>query len=164
MRRLSPIFTTLIRGASGLAFAVLAGAVLIQVFTRIFLPQSPVWTEELSRFALMFVVAFGVGLAIRSGDLVNVDLFLNVVPKKARRILETIAFTLTATLGVVIFVPALEFMAIGEIQTSPALDWRMDAIFLAMPVTAAMVAIFGIEKALGSTRGKDTDATDAEGS
>jgi hypothetical protein len=33
-----------------------------------------------------------------------------------------------------------------------------------MPVTAAMVAIFGIEKALGSTRGKDTDATDAEGS
>jgi len=158
MHHLSSLFTALTRAATGLAFAVLAGAVLIQVFTRTLLPQSPVWTEELSRFALMFLVAFGVGLSIRSGDLVNVDLFLNVLPKAARRVLETVAFVMTAGLGAVIFVPALDFMAIGEIQTSPALDWRMDFIFLSMPVTAAMLAIFAVEKALSIARGGKADA------
>ncbi len=163
MRFLSSIFTGLTRLATGLSFGLLAAAVLIQVFTRTFLPQSPVWTEELSRFALMFLVAFGVGLAIRSGDLVNVDLFLNVMPATVRRILETIAYTLTAALGMVIFMPALDFMAIGEMQTSPALGWRMDAIFLAMPLAAAMLAVFGVEKAITSARGKTADDIDTKG-
>lgn len=167
MRRLSSLFTSLTRAATGLAFAVLATSVLIQVFTRTFLPQSPVWTEELSRFALMFVVALGVGLSIRSGDLVNVDLVLNIVPKGVRRVLETVAFALTGALGVVIFMPAVDFMTIGELQTSPALGWRMDHIFLAMPVAAAMLAIFGLEKAIAVARGKDDggapDTTDATG-
>lgn len=163
MRRLSSLFTSLIRAATGLAFLVLAGAVLIQVFTRAMLPQSPVWTEELSRFALMFLVAFGVGLSIRSGDLVNVDLVLNVLPKPLRRALETAAFALTAALGAIIFMPALDFMAIGEMQTSPALEWRMDFIYLAMPVTAAMLAIFAVEKALTIARGRDGKTSGAAG-
>jgi len=163
MRRLYNAFSELIRAGTGLAFVVLASAVLVQVVTRTFLPQSPVWTEELSRFALMYVIALGVGLSIRSGDLVNVDLFLYVLPKGMRRVVETIAFLATAALGVVMFLPTLEFMAVGEIQTSPALGWRMDYIFFAMPVIAVMLVIFGVEKAIRVARERDrqSDVPDA---
>ncbi|MEZ5476516.1 MAG: TRAP transporter small permease subunit [Thiolinea sp.] len=56
-----------------LAFLVLMGAVLIQVVGRL-LSDSPVWTEELTRYALLYLAAFGAGLSYRSRDLVNVDL------------------------------------------------------------------------------------------
>ena len=61
------------RVAVGVAFAVLCAAVLIQVLGRSVFNASPVWTEELTRFALLYLAAFGVGLSYRSGDLVRQD-------------------------------------------------------------------------------------------
>jgi TRAP-type C4-dicarboxylate transport system permease small subunit len=53
------------RALAGVSFAVLIASVLIQVVSRVMLPQSPVWTEELSRFMLLYLTAFGCGVAIR---------------------------------------------------------------------------------------------------
>ncbi|MCT4684507.1 MAG: TRAP transporter small permease subunit [Roseicyclus sp.] len=70
--RLVGIIVVLARLGTGLAFAVLIAAVLIQVVGRT-VGRSPVWSEELTRYALLYLVAFGAGLAFRSGDLVNAD-------------------------------------------------------------------------------------------
>ena len=50
------------------AFLLLSASVLLQVFARTFLATAPVWTEELTRFCLIFIGALGAGMALRSGD------------------------------------------------------------------------------------------------
>ena len=60
------------RGLTGIAFAVLIASVTVQVIGRL-AGASPVWTEELTRVALLYLAAFGAGLGIASGDLVDVD-------------------------------------------------------------------------------------------
>ncbi len=70
---------TLARIGAGLAFAVLMGSVLIQVVGRL-TGNAPVWTEELTRYALLYMIAFGAGLALRTGDLVNVDVISETLP------------------------------------------------------------------------------------
>jgi TRAP-type transport system small permease protein len=76
MAWLVAIATFLFRAGLVLAFAVIIVAVTVQVVSRNFLPFSPAWTEELTRFALLYLAAFGIGLAYRSGDLVNIDIAL----------------------------------------------------------------------------------------
>ena len=51
------VFTRLAQWGTGISFAVLIGAVLVQVSGRL-TGFSPVWTEELTRYALLFSVAF----------------------------------------------------------------------------------------------------------
>lgn len=134
--------TALARTAVGLAFAVLIGAVLIQAFARSFLPQSPIWTEELARYALLYLAAFGAGLSMRTGDLVAVDIVVEMAPPRLRRWILILAALATLGLAAAIFMPALTFAGIGKFQTAPALGWRMTWIFAAMPIMAGGLFLF----------------------
>ena len=92
------------RIAVGIAFAVLCTSVLIQVLGRSF-AASPVWTEELTRFALLYLAAFGAGLSYRSGDLVNVDLVCEALPGRWPWVLRLVSAIATALLCLLL-VPA----------------------------------------------------------
>ena len=133
-----------LRLAVGLCFAVLIGAVILQVVSRLFLSNPPVWTEELSRFCLLFCAALGGGLALRSGELVGVDLVTMVLPRAGKRAAEVLSCLATIAFCLLLIPPALDFVDIGSLQTSPALDWNMfwvHAAVLLAPVTLALGAL-----------------------
>ncbi len=152
--RLFGSLVTLLRVLTGAAFAVLIAAVLLQVVTRLALPESPVWTEELSRFALLYLVALGGGLALRTGELVNVDLLLTALSERGRRWLEAIAMVGVICFAAALVPPALEFVAIGEFQTSPALGWQMTWIHLIVLIAPLSLALFAIERLVTLARGR----------
>lgn len=126
---------------TGIAFAVLMASVLIQVVGRL-IGNSPVWTEELTRFALLFLAAFGAGLSFRSGDLVNVDIICEALPGRWPWRLRLFAAFITVVLCLTIILPAWRFMSIGALQTSPALSWRMDFIYVTMVVMVLSLLVF----------------------
>ncbi|MEO3988732.1 TRAP transporter small permease [Pseudocitrobacter cyperus] len=64
--------------------------VLIQVISRPLPISSPAWTEEAARFLLVYVVAFGCGLATGRRELVNVDLIIGLLPQKLKRYLMVV--------------------------------------------------------------------------
>ena len=66
-------------------FSIMIIAVVVQVFARTFMPQPPIWTEEASRVTLLYIMGLGVGASVLTGDLVNVDLALMIMPKPMRR-------------------------------------------------------------------------------
>ena len=63
MQKLVTVLTAIARIATGLSFAAIIAAVIIQLLGRSGVISSVVWTEELTRFALLYLAAFGVGLA-----------------------------------------------------------------------------------------------------
>ena len=67
----------LIKWAIFVAFLAMIVAVVVQVFARTFMDQPPLWTEEVSRLTLMYILGLGVGASVLTGDLVNVDLALS---------------------------------------------------------------------------------------
>ncbi|MBL4645104.1 MAG: TRAP transporter small permease, partial [Rhizobiales bacterium] len=93
------------RFATGTAFGVLIIAVTIQVLGRTF-SSSPVWTEELTRYSLLFLAAFGVGLSYRSGDLVNVDMLCETLPGNWPRRMRVVSAFATALLCLILLIPA----------------------------------------------------------
>jgi len=129
------------RAGVGLAFCVLIGAVLYQVIGRS-IGMSSVWTEELTRYALLYLAAFGVGLSLLSGDLVNVDVICEFLPGEWPRRLRLLSATITVLLCLILLGPAWKYTSIGVLQTSPAMGLRMDFVHVSILVLLVLLLVF----------------------
>jgi TRAP-type C4-dicarboxylate transport system permease small subunit len=153
LRDFARMIEQLSRLAVGLSFAVVIAAVALQVFSRSFLANSPVWTEELTRFAILFLAAFGTGLAYRSGDLVNVDIVSEALPGRLPWFLRLVSAGATAALCLILLPAAWFYTSIGALQTAPALGWRMDFVHASMLVMLASLFIFSALRFAGMLTG-----------
>lgn len=126
----------------------LLGSVLIQVFARAFLPQSPMWTEELTRYALLYTVAFGAGLSMLTGNLVNVDLFIELLPSKGRQIATAVALLITSGFAALLVGPSCQFARIGAFQTSPTLGISMTWVFYTVVLLVVLLCLFSLVAAV----------------
>ncbi|MFC4215841.1 TRAP transporter small permease [Pseudophaeobacter arcticus] len=146
--------TRLAQWGVGLSFAVLIATVLLQVGGRL-TGLSFVWTEELTRYALLFMVAFGIGLSFRTGDLVNVDVVCEVLPGRGPWVLRLISALVTGGLALYLLVPAWRYVSIGALQTSPALGLRMDFVHLTVWLLLLFLAVFAALRVLGMLTGAE---------
>jgi TRAP-type C4-dicarboxylate transport system permease small subunit len=142
-------FHAALRAAVAACFTVLLAAVLLQVVSRLALPNPPVWTEELSRFCLIFAAALGGGLALRSGELVGVDVVTAALPPAARRTVDAIGCLAIIGFCALLLAPAWEFVDIGSLQSSPALGWNMFWVHMAMLIAPATLALAAFERLMG---------------
>lgn len=153
MKRAIAALVWMIRMATLAAFVALMGTVTIQVLGRSVFNNSPVWTEELTRFALLYLAAFGAGLSFRSGDLVNVDIISESLPGEWPRRLRLVGAVLTAGLCAMLILPAWKYTSIGAMQTSPALGWRMDFIHASVLVLIVSLMVFSAARAVSILMG-----------
>ena len=162
MHKMNSVIEQLCRYATGIAFAVLMAAVVIQVLGRSVFFDSPVWTEELTRFGLLFLVAFGAGLSYRSGDLINVDMVCESLPGAWPKRLRLVSALATAALCAMILVPAWTYTSIGALQTSPALLWRMDFIHVSILILLSLLLVFSALRVISMLIGKSDGRPDSE--
>lgn len=149
------IVSAISRVAVGVSFFALIVVVTIQIVTRTFDLPSPVWTEELSRYLLLYMTAFGIGLSLVTGELVNVDMLQEVVSDTAAWWMRLFATATTAVLAAVMVVPAWKFVGIGAFQRSPSLRWTMDIIHASVLVLAVILFLFALLRVIGMLAGTD---------
>lgn len=136
--------TRVARFLVGLSFSVLIISVTIQVLGRSGFFDSPVWTEELTRFALLYLTAFGVGLSYLTGDLVNVDIVCDSLPGRFPWLLKMLSAIIIIVLCVTLLGPAWRFTAIGALQTSPALGVQMNYIHASILCMLVFFILFAL--------------------
>ncbi len=135
-----------IRGGVFVAFVIMIVAVLVQVVARTFMDQAPLWTEEASRVSLLFIMSLGVGASFLTGDLVNVDLALMLMPPGLRRFFDLLSTLLVSVFSFMLVPGAWEFTVSGSWQTSPILGVQMQYVFVSMLIFSVLLGVFGIVK------------------
>jgi len=138
----------LLRMLVGAIFTLLLAAVLLQVVSRLTLPNPPVWTEELSRFCLLFCAALGIGLALRSGELVGVDLLTMMLPRAGKAVVEVVSYLVMIGFGLLLVPASWAFVDIGSLQTSPALEWNMFWVHMAVLIAPLALVLGSFERML----------------
>jgi TRAP-type transport system small permease protein len=156
MTRLISLLTTFLRLATGLSFMVMIVAVIVQLLGRSGVIPSMIWTEELSRFALIWLAALGVGLALNSGDLVNVDLICEALPGRGPWRLRLIAAAITAGFCFILIPGALLYTSIGVRQTAPALGIHMTWSFAATVVAFGTLGVFATLRVIAMLMGVES--------
>ncbi|QFU08836.1 Tripartite ATP-independent periplasmic transporters, DctQ component [Rhodobacteraceae bacterium THAF1] len=147
------------RALVGVAFLVLIVAVLIQVTGRL-TGNSRVWTEELTRFALLYLAAIGAGLSMRTGDLVNVDIVSEAMPERIAWWMRFVSAVLVAGLGLYLLPMAWRYTEIGFFQTSPALGWQMAYVHFTIFLMLALLAFFALLRVVGMIAGTNNGRPD----
>jgi TRAP-type transport system small permease protein len=165
MRKLAAGLEAFARLGVGLSFGLLMVAVILQLLGRSGWITAPIWTEELSRFCLLFLAAFGAGLALRSGDMVNVDLVSEAMPDPWPWRLRLLSAITVAGLCLILLPSAWFYTSIGARQTAPALGVRMDIIHGSVLLLLALLGLFAALRVFGMLTGtEDGRAIKTEGS
>lgn len=164
MRKLIAGLESAARWGAGLSFGLLMLAVLLQLIGRSGWITAPIWTEEMSRFCLLYLAAFGAGLALRSGDMVNVDLVSEALPEPWPWRLRLFSAVAVAGLCLILLPSAWLYTSIGARQTAPALGIRMDVIHGSVLLMLILLGLFAVLRVLAMVAGdEDGRAINTEG-
>lgn len=67
-------------GAAALLFCVNVGDIIMGVFARYFFSSSPVWTEELARYSLIWMVMMAANPALKRSEHMKIDMLVKRFP------------------------------------------------------------------------------------
>jgi TRAP-type C4-dicarboxylate transport system permease small subunit len=73
---------------AGALFLVNVGDMLMGVVARYIFHSSPMWTEELARYTLIWMVMLAANPALRYGEHMQIDLVIKRFPAKAQSLLQ----------------------------------------------------------------------------
>ena len=129
-----------------LSLTAMIAAVTIQVFARFFLPSAPSWTEEAARIFFIYMVAFGVGIGIRNGDFIKLELIDKYLKPKYSRTLQIASYLIIILFSIVFIIYSWQFIKLGIDEKSPALQLSMALVFLSTLIIGLSIAIFMVEQ------------------
>lgn len=127
------------------AVTVMLGSALVGTVSRYltFLPSIS-WGEEMTRFAGIWSVFLVAGLTIRHGAHLGVDFLTARLPPRARSGLRLVNCVFILAFSGLLLVYGLRLAAENMGQYSPALEWSMGAIYLCIPIGAALMIVEGL--------------------
>lgn len=149
-----------------IALVGLSLTVLLQVASRLFLPITLSWTEELTRYLFIYMVAMGAGVVQHRHRHVNVELFHGWLGFRGRAAYLALISAITFAFTLVVLPNAWQFAQIGAFQTSPTLRIPMLYIFFSSVVlfgTLLLYSLIGLaEGIIAMVRGERVDTARQE--
>ncbi|SEP83598.1 TRAP-type C4-dicarboxylate transport system, small permease component [Faunimonas pinastri] len=135
-----------------LSFAVLICVVTVQVLGRVPGISAPAWTEEVARFALLYLVAFSCGLAALYGELVNVDLVTNALPAPVQLVISKIVDIIVVLFCIMIAPGAYGYVVNSVGERARSFDMPMTLVYVTIFIIPVALAVFTIARLLGFGR------------
>ncbi|MEW9671123.1 TRAP transporter small permease [Ammoniphilus sp. 3BR4] len=118
--------------------ALLVIVVSAQVISRMF--NSPfMWTEEFSRFALVYLTFLGAALAYYKGEGLRITMFIDRFPPAVRKANDAVMLVMSVILSVCLVI--FSFDLAKELWGTPstALQWDRGIVVLVIPVGFALI-------------------------
>ncbi|MGJ8693840.1 MAG: TRAP transporter small permease [Thalassotalea sp.] len=130
------------------AMASIVVTVTWQVFSRFIIQSPSSYTEELSRFLLIWIGVLGSAYAYKTKAHLGLDLFVNKMPavkqKRARILIELLVVVFASS--VMIYGGFLLVAMTVELkQTSAALGLNMGLIYSAVPLSGVLIVMFCLD-------------------
>ena len=138
---------SILSGVLVVMFAVLTGAVLMQVFSRHVLPISLTWLEDLAKGLLVWLSLLGGAVAYAERAHLGIDLLVHPMEPKVRNMLHRVGHVLICIFAVVVMAGgggALAWQSILYEQMIPGTPVNRAAVYAAVPVSGIVIAWFAL--------------------
>ena len=123
--------------------AVMTAVIILQVFFRYVLKGSLPWSEELSRYLMIWVTFVGASIGVKRGAHVGVEMLVMILPKNVQSIVKYLRIIIVAIFGIVVFSASLGILhrQIVYHQISPAMRIPMWWAYAAVPVGTFLMTV-----------------------
>lgn len=131
------------RIARFLLFAAIVAMTLfitLQIIFRVFFTALS-WTEELSRYLLVWSTFIGASVAFKKGAHISVSFVMDMLPLKTRKALYVLSTVLMAIFFLVSVWYGFLLMKLQVFQISPAMGIKMRYVYTIIPVSFIVMFI-----------------------
>ncbi|MCC7275354.1 MAG: TRAP transporter small permease [Alphaproteobacteria bacterium] len=162
--RAAGVLERMLDACVGSMILVMTAAICWQVFGRYVLSSAPGWSEELSRYLMIWVTTIGGAAVLRSGGHLSVTALLDALPPAwATALLALRDVAMLATLLLLAWW-GLAFSELMAVQETASLQVSKAWVYAALPVGTTLTALLLVMARLaGRTfRATDVDVDDAK--
>ena len=155
-----------VRALLALLLAVMVASVTWQIVSRYLLANPSSWTEELARFMLIWIGLVGGAYAYRRGMHLGLELLAERLSGRARLLHSALVHVAVGVFAAVALVGGggnLVAITYSLSQYSPALELPMAVVYLALPLSGALLLLYAIAGLVDSFRGNAGAAADGVG-
>jgi TRAP-type C4-dicarboxylate transport system permease small subunit len=122
--------------------AVIVAIVTVEVGLRYLFSSSLIFTEELSRYLMVWVVFLGSAIAVRDGSHIRITMALNRLPMSMQRVAGITANLMALTFLAVTAVEGIRILPKQLRQMPVTFDVPLFYFYLAIPVGCILMMIF----------------------
>lgn len=122
-------------------FSVIIIVVFSQVVLRYLFNNPPSWSEEIARFCQVWMVLLTSPICIRKGSHLAVDYLIGSFSPKINKFIRSFINILIFIYIPFIIIFGIKLFNIGKWQFSPALEIRMDLVYIIFPLSGILMLI-----------------------
>ena len=150
---------TIDRAMVGMVFLIVAAMVIVTTLQVVFRVafNALTWSEELSRYLLVWGTFFGATLAYKRGNHIAVTFIIDFFPTRLRVWFNVFTYLLSLAFFVIVAQQGLNMITMQVFQVSPALQMPMRYVYWSIPLSCGIMILHtfaGISDELHKAFGK----------
>lgn len=126
-----------------------------QVIFRFVIVHSLPWSEEFSRYALVWASFLGASIALKRGLHIGVEAFVSKLPKEKRRLIYLLTLMFIMIFLFVVIIKGFQMASFNMRQSSPAMRIPMGFPYLAIPIGSLIMIIHLLNEMILGVRHKE---------
>ena len=148
------------RAMVGMVFLIMAAMVSVTTLQVVFRVAftALTWSEEMSRYLLVWGTFFGATLAYKRGNHIAVTFVIDLLPPRIRTGFNILTYLLSLAFFAVVAQQGLNMIKMQVFQISPALGLPMKYIYWSIPISLGIMilhSLAGIMDELNKAFGKE---------
>lgn len=119
----------------------MTGILILQVFFRYALDSSLSWSEELSRYMMIWTAMLGAVAVLDEGDFVSFRWIINLMGPLMQRVLRVLMIICSLFFLIILTYFGTKLALYNMNQMSPALNVPIGWVYVALPVGSFLIAL-----------------------
>jgi len=117
-----------------IVLAFMAIIIFWQVFARFVMGDSLSWSEELSRFLMIFMIFIGCSIAVREGRMIAVDVIYERISLKTQKVIKILVHLISIVFYIILINFGYNLAESFGNQIAPGTNISMYFIYLSIPI------------------------------
>lgn len=128
--------------------------IFAQTFFRFVIFKSLPWSEELSRYLFVAMIALGINIAVTKDMMVSIDIIDNYLNDKIKKIVKIIRYIISLIVSCILFYSSIDMIKVGFFQKSPALQMPLGIMYIILCIGFVLSSLSLIAKIYDETKGE----------
>ncbi|MGG0716249.1 TRAP transporter small permease [Robertmurraya massiliosenegalensis] len=145
---------TIVKVTVSAMLAIMSVLIVLQVIFRYILESSLPWSEEISRYLMVYIVFFGAALSLRYRQMIAIEFIGERLPKGIRKYLNIFVLVICIVFFSVLFKVGLDITQQVHMQLAASTRIPMSIPYAAIPIGALLLLFNSVGVILEEMQGK----------
>lgn len=148
------LLNRIVENITAFMLATMVVLVFVQIVSREIIGSSFSWTEELSRYLMIWITFLGASFAFQYGAHIGIEFIKTRLPSFFEKMFTLLSFICCSFFFYLMVVYGFDIVGRQMGQTSPGLNIPMGYVYLVIPISAILMFINLLDVTIKSLKGE----------